>query len=267
MFNDIAETTAFLKSVMERATMYVLALLAAIVSLYTIACAFGLTPWLNMVVQTGPDTQVQVGVGAQIIGTFLLIGLCSFLPSNARVARLEYSHRRFEMNMQDVARAYYVAHAEDRKGAFKMQSEFDSVRERLALMREHPDLDQIEPQILELAAQMSHVSRDLADTYSDEKMDRALSFLRQREEELEQFNARIDRAKSIVGEMTRWKDRLDLDETMARSQLFALRDAFADALPELDDLDAPAPQAIEDTQTTPLPNGVKVAYPYAAAAE
>ena len=267
MFKDVIEITSFLKAVFERATLYTLALLAAGLTLYTITCAFGLAPWLSMLIQTGPDTAIQAGAGFQVAATLLMIGLCCFIPSNARVARLEYTHRRFETNMHDVAQAYYIAHAEDRKGAFQMQSEFDSVRERIAHLRDHPDLDQMEPQILELAAQMSHVSRDLANTYSEEKVERAYRFLSQREQELDQFNSRIDQAKTIVGDLRRWNERLDLDETIARSQLISLRDAFLEALPELADFETPTAQVVagqkeaEDTKTS------DVTYPFATAAE
>lgn len=201
------------------------------------------------------------------VATFLLIGLCTFIPNNARVSRLEHSHRRFEMNMQDVARAYYVAHAQDRAGLFNMQSEFDSVRERIAHLRDHPDLDQMEPQILELAAQMSHVSRDLANTYSDEKVQRATKFLTQREEEISQFNTRIDQAKTIVSDIRRWNDRLDLDESVARSQLISLRNAFEDALPELADFERPTVVEAAPKVAANAVDPAQFKYPFATAAE
>ena len=51
-----------------------------------------------------------------------------------------------------------------------MSSEFDAVRERLAYLHDHHDLDSLEPSVLEVAAQMSHQSRELSDIYSDEKL-------------------------------------------------------------------------------------------------
>ena len=51
----------------------------------------------------------------------------------------------------------------------------------------HPDLGALEPEILELAAQMSRISQDLAETYSDEKVDRARTFLQQRQQEIDTF--------------------------------------------------------------------------------
>ncbi len=101
--------------------------------------------------------------------------LCFFLPSNARIMRLENSHRRFSIGMRDVAQAYHFAHAADREGIFQMSSEFDAVRECLAYLRDHPDLESLEPALLEAAAQMSHISRELADVYADEKVARAVN--------------------------------------------------------------------------------------------
>ncbi|MFC2968339.1 hypothetical protein [Acidimangrovimonas pyrenivorans] len=71
------------------------------------------------------------------------------------------------------ARALARAHGGDREGVFALSSEFDSMRERLTHLRKHPDLSGLEPELLELAAQMSHLSRDLARVYSDEKVARA----------------------------------------------------------------------------------------------
>ena len=64
--------------------------------------------------------------------------------------------------MWDVAQAYQAAHAADRDGVFNLPSEFDSVRERIEHLRRHPDLGRLKPEILELAAQISHESRELA---------------------------------------------------------------------------------------------------------
>jgi len=54
------------------------------------------------------------------------------------------------------------------------------VKERTAFLRSHLELNHLEPEDLELAAQMSRVSHDLAETYSDDRGDRAQAFLAQR---------------------------------------------------------------------------------------
>ena len=147
--------------------------------------------------------------------------------------QLETSHRQFAVGMQDVARAYAAVHAADRAETFQLSSEFDSVRERLAYLRDHPDLSTLEPAVLEMAAQMSHVARDLAEVYSDQKIARARSFLKQRQEEVELFNSRLDQAKAISNEMKHWMHEVELEESVAVAQLERLRDEMQEIMPEL----------------------------------
>ena len=71
------------------------------------------------------------GTVAQSAVSVLLVGLCFFLPSHQRITKLETSHRSFQIGMEDVAKAYAIAHAQDRSGVFKLSGEFDAVRERL----------------------------------------------------------------------------------------------------------------------------------------
>lgn len=200
---------------------------------YTLACAFGFAPWLEMTATFGGFTYPEAGVVVQITLTALLVGLCFFLPSNARIMALETSHRRFHIAMEDVARAYRYSHASDREGVFKMKSEFDSVRERMAYLRDHPDLAELEPSVLEVASQMSHVSKDLAATYSDSSVNRARDFLIQRQQEIEEFNTRLDEAKAATAQMRVWADKVELEESIAQAQLTRLNEELADILPEL----------------------------------
>ena len=207
---------------------------------YTLACVFGAAPWLEMTATFGGIAYPQAGQVVQIAVTALLLGLCVFLPANARIMALETSHRRFHIGMEDVARAYRASHAADREGVFKLKSEFDSVRERMAYLRDHPDLAELEPSVLEIASQMSHISRDLADTYSDRSIARARDFLVQRQQEIEDFNTRLDAAKATAAEMRVWIDKVELEETVAQAQLSRLQAELADILPELYGRDAPA---------------------------
>jgi hypothetical protein len=199
----------------------------------TIAAAFGLIPWLELEARFGEITYYNAGQIAQIGLTVLAVLLCFYLPANARIMALETSHRRFNLGMQDVARAYALAHSADRAGLFRMSSEFDAVRERLAYLRDHPELGSLEPDLLEVAAQMSHISQELADIYSDDKVARARAFLRQRQEEVEAFNARLGQAKAISQELRHWAHEVDLEESVAASQLTRLRDELRAVLPEL----------------------------------
>lgn len=224
--------------VLQRVMFLSLALLGLGALGYTLACAFGYAPWLEMTATFGGVGYPQAGQIVQIGGTSLLIGLCAFLPANARIMALETSHRRFHIGMEDVARAYRAAHAADREGAFRLKSEFDSVRERMAYLRDHPDLAELEPSVLEIASQMSHISRDLASTYSDSSLERARDFLIQRQQEIEDFNTRLDSAKASAAEMRVWIDKVELEESVAKAQLDRLQAELSDILPELFDKDS-----------------------------
>ncbi|WP_417741537.1 DNA repair protein [Salipiger sp.] len=181
----------------------------------------------------GDQVVPQAGIYIQLGLTVLALGLMFFLPSNARIMTLENSHRRFHMTMRDVARAYSASHRADREGVFTLSSEFDSVRERIAYLRDHPDLGDLEPSVLEAAAQMSHVSRELADVYSDSKVQRARDFLTARQQELEDFNIRLEQAKRVANEIRTWHMRVELEEDVAESQLSRLRDELEGILPEI----------------------------------
>ena len=121
----------------------------------------------------------------------------------------------FRVTMSDVAQAYQAAHAADREGVFELTSEFDSVRERIEYLRRHPDLGSLQPELLEMAAQMSHESRDLAEIYSTERVERARHFLRQRQEEAEQMRHRVQAAFTTCSELRLWLERVEIDEDFA----------------------------------------------------
>ncbi|MFX0540290.1 DNA repair protein [Roseovarius sp. S4756] len=205
----------------------------------TVMAALGLLPWLEISARIGGTPYAAAGQAFQIGVTALAVMLCFFLPSNARIMQLENSHRRFAINMEDVARAYAAAHAADRAGVFDIHSAFDAVRERLAHLNEHPDLGTLEPAMLEVAAQMSYLSRELAETYLDEKVARARVFLIQRQQEIEAFEARLEKAKLVCQELKHWASRVDLDESVARSQLGRLKDDLKTVPSELETADAP----------------------------
>lgn len=222
-----------MQSVLHRMALIVFALCALGLFATTVMSALGIWPWLQIEASIGGVAVANAGAIAQITLTVLAVLLCFFLPTHGRIMALETSHRRFHMGMEDVARAYAVAHAADRSSMFQIQSEFDAVRERLAYMREHPDLETLEPDIMEVAAQMSYISRELADIYSDDKVDRARNFLKQRQQEVELFNRRVDHAKAVTLRLKQWAQEVELEESVAVSQLDRLRDDLRDILPEL----------------------------------
>ena len=190
--------TALIQYIFQRLAVALFAIAAVAITVSTVMAALGLWAWVELPISYAGEPVEKAGMYAQIGLTFLAVGLCFFLPTNRRVMQLETSHRQFSMNMDDVTRAYGAVHAADRGEVFQMSSEFDSVRERLAYLRDHPDLSTLEPALLEVAAQMSHISRELATVYADEKIERARNFLKERQEEVNLFNSRLDQAKGIT---------------------------------------------------------------------
>lgn len=211
--------------------------LMVIVSLGLIAAvalaAFGVIAWPELPLSFDGEPVPNAGMWAMIAVTALFLSLCVYIPTNSRMLSLESAHRDFRISMHDVAHAYHTAHAADRAGKFRMRHEFDAVRERIAFLREHPDLGDLEPEILEAAAQMSQISQELAETYSDEKVERARTFLKQRQEELEQFNDRLETAKALTHDLRHWVEAVEMEESIARSQLDRLTAELNDIMPEL----------------------------------
>lgn len=203
----------------------------------TLGAALGWLPWLSIPVGFGAmgasGEAADAGLAVQIGGTALLVALAFLVPSSLRVMRLEASHRRFAIGMEDIARAYYTAHADDRRGAFRMRSEFDAVRERLAHLREHPDLGGLEPDVLEVAAQMSVQSRHLAEVYAEDKVARAQRFLEQRQEEVERTRELIAKAHHAARELKRWSETVETEESVVESQRIRLEAELEEILPRL----------------------------------
>lgn len=189
-------------------------------------------PWLDLVVSTA-NGPIQIGPNLQMIGTGLALVLLVYLPSSLRVLKLEASHREFAMTMEDVTKAYIASHEADRSDLFNLSSEFDSVRERINHMRDHPELAKLEPAVLDVAAQMSHVTRDLAAVYSDEAVTRAKSILRQRQVELEEFTDHLSMARRQTDEIKRWTQQMEVEGNVADAQLAQLRQDLSEILPSL----------------------------------
>lgn len=198
------------------------------------AAAFaGVLPWPYLPLSWGGVPVPQAGMGLQLGVTGLFVALAVFLPANARMARLERSHRNFHVGMEDVVRAYRQAHAADRAGVFALSGEFDAMRERLVQLRKHPELAHLEPELLQLAAQMSFQSRDLARVYSDEKVDRARGFLKQRQEEVQAMQERLAVARKTCDELRRWLTDVEAEERQVQVQMRRLEGDLRELLPAL----------------------------------
>ena len=192
------------------------------------AAAFGLVPWLVLPMSVGGEQVLNAGMFAQIGVTILLLVLVGFLPSNARVRRLEVTNRDFHLSMADVAQAYDYVHRADREGTFQLSREFDAMRERIEWMRQHPELGTLEHDVLQVAAQMSVESQALARIYTDEKVERARSFLRQRQQEVEEYRQRISMAQATVQEIKRWMQAVSVEEGIAEKQIERLQKDLAE---------------------------------------
>lgn len=229
MFSGFAPV---LRMAQSAASSIVLLMTAAVVS-FVIACAFGLAPWPDLAVLHDGAPVERAGQWAVIGLSAILLTICLLIPANSRMARLERSHRSFAIGLEDVAHAYRLAHAADRAGVFALSGEFESVRARLEHLRNHPDLSHLEPEILQLAAQMSFVTRDLAQTYSDEKVSRAKAFLKQRQEEVQTTTDRLSIARHTVDDLRRWLTDIEADERRAEQQIKRLEADLREVLPQL----------------------------------
>ena len=109
-----------------------LLILAAAVSFITTILAFsGLLPWPAISIAYGGADLPWFGQALQIGITALLILLAATFPSMNRVMRLEHSHRRFEIGMDDITRAYRRAHAVVVREELDDQAMYQRVLEQL----------------------------------------------------------------------------------------------------------------------------------------
>lgn len=208
----------------------------------SVAAASGVLPWPQIALSFGGQAVPQAGMALQLGLTGLFGVLVFFLPANLRMARLERSHRSFAIGMDDVAQAYRQAHAADRAGVFALSGEFDSMRVRLEHLRQHPDLAHLEPELLQLAAQMSLATRDLARAYSDDKVTRARIFLQQRQQEAHSLTDRLAIARRTCDELRRWLTDIEAEERQAQTQIRRLEADLKEILPTLGyAFDAPEP--------------------------
>lgn len=214
-------------------SVWVVALAAAGLAGASVLAALGQIPWPQIALFFGGQAVPQAGMWLQLGLLGLMLLLLIYLPGNLRIARLERSHRNFAMGMEDVARAYAHAHAADRKGVFALSSEFDGMRTRIEQLRKHPDLRDLEPELLQLAAQMSFETRELARTYSDDKVARAKEFLKQRQEDVQALTDRLSIARRTCDELRRWLQDVEAEERAAQTQIRRLEADLKDILPTL----------------------------------
>lgn len=244
------QTWLQLQQFFQRIALVAVVVFSCVVIGATLAAAVGLAPWLSFTANYGETVVPYAGMITQLFLAALAVSLCFYLPSNRRILELEKSHRNFHLSMEDVTRAYLTAHKADKEELFSLSSEFDSVRERIMHLRDHPDLHTLEPTVLEVAAQMSHESRDLASVYSEEKVDRARTFLRQRQREIEDYREQIAMAQQTCADLKRWSQQVNVEDSVVSAQMQRLEADLAEILPLIgyEMADIPEPENV-----VPLP--------------
>jgi len=198
-----------------------------------VAAALGVLPWLTLPITFGETLFANAGMYLQIGVAMFVSSLLFFVPLNRRVMQLESTHRDFQISMDDVAQAFYICHTADRGGKFTISSEFDAVRERLIFMRDHPDLQSLEPEILEVAAQMGQRPQELADIYNDEKVQRAKTFLQQRQDELLSQETQIAKAMKVCRELKAWRETVEDEEKLGDTKSVQLDRELRETLDSL----------------------------------
>lgn len=199
----------------------------------TLMSLLGVLPWLQIDARIGDARIPGFGPAIQVLFTLFCIALIAVLPASTRVLRLEHTHRTFNLTMDDIVRAFQAAHAADRAEVFTLKDDFSAVKERLEFLRKHPNLANLEPEILETAAQMSFLSRDLAEVYSDEAVTRAREFLLQRQTEIQRQRGEIDAALATSQELKRWSEDLHSEEEAARRLIDRVGKDLEEVLPQL----------------------------------
>ncbi len=227
------ETLRAAQGMLQSVAQVVIVLLALGLTAACIASAFGMLPWPQIALFFGGQAVPQAGMWVQIGLTLLLVMMTFYLPANTRMSRLERSHRSFAIGMNDVSHAYRAAHAADRAGVFALSGEFDAMRARMEHLRNHPDFQHLEPELLQLAAQMSLETRDLARAYSEERVSRAKGFLKQRQEEVQALTDRLAIARRTCDELRRWLTDIEADERSAQTQIKRLEADLKEILPTL----------------------------------
>ena len=194
----------------------------------TVLAWAGVLPWIDLPLAFGGVDIVWAGQAAQIGLTVLFLLLAVYVPSNRQVMMLEAAHRDFAMSMDDITSAYKAVHFADRRAAFQMEREFDAVRERFDYLKTHPDLPEIDAELLTIAAQMSEQSRDLARAFSEDRVTRVQASLADRRNDAVELQGRIQQANAASRDLRRQLDDLEYEESSALSQLARLREDLSE---------------------------------------
>lgn len=204
----------------------VLGIAALTLLVVTSLSAAGVLPWIGVTATFGETAIPWAGPAVQIAFTALLVIMATYIPASYRVARLEHTHRRFEIDMDDVTRAYRAAHYADRAETFEVRREFDAVRERYKFLKDQPSLAGISDDLLTIGAQMSEQTKELAETYSDRNLARVRENLLQRREDANALEAKLDQIKADTAELELLRKGLGVSDDELAARVASLQGAL-----------------------------------------
>ena len=184
----------------HRLALAILLLVTVITVTYPILAALGMLEWVKIPIIYG-GTEYDIGAHVSIALALVFIALCAIVPSSARVLKLEVSHRDFRITMDDVKESFKQVFEEDRRGIFTLPGEFDGVRERMDTLLADPTLGDHDRNILVLAAQMGQASKELAEAFSEENVQRARESLEHRLQDIKQAEELIEKADTVSQEL------------------------------------------------------------------
>lgn len=218
---------------MKTAAVNTVIFFAAIFCVAAVLDATGQLPWQRLTQPLDAYLERDGGIALQISISLFLILAALLLSTLTRLARLERAQKNSALSMPDIAAAYRLSHIADRTGAFALADEFDQMRLRMDHLRTHPDLQYLQADLLQIAAQMSMQTRDLARIYSDENVKGATDFLRQRQLDVQALSDQLTIARTTCDELLACSNTVDTDDAQIRQQIERLEQQLKDILPSL----------------------------------
>ena len=166
--------------------------------------------------------------------TYSLLSLARLLGGYRFMLEFHLERRDFSLQLEDVQEAFATLFAYDREGVFTLPGEYDAIRERIRAARNHPDLLQMNGEVLEVAAELSYVLRDLAATYSTERVKDARDAIKTAHQRVAELEERVKIIKAVEEEVRREVVPLEMDKSIAESELRRSCHGIADILGRID---------------------------------
>lgn len=172
--------------------------IAAVTAIVLISCILGWTPWVTWSLTFGETTITNAGMYAQILVSAVLILQAASVQDKVRLMHNEKTTILANQKYNDVSHAYDVCFQKDKTGFFKAKNQYDQVRERFNYLDDHPDLEHMTDDVLELAAMMATESSGLAEAFSDAKVQKLEAALRLLGDEQDRRRRLMIRAEDVI---------------------------------------------------------------------